>query len=98
MIEGGRIGMHLGVFYTFLGDAMVDFGKFGMVIYTLLLSYISTKIVSRHKLSSFSFSKFLLFILAVRMPLLGVFAYVYYGIGTSIVILTTLALAYYLRK
>ena len=97
IIEGNRIGMHLGVFYTFLGDAMVDFGRLGMIIYTIVIAFISKKIVHRRNEALFSFSKFLLFIIFVRIPLLGVFAYVYYGFHTSFMILVTVLIAYYLN-
>lgn len=92
-----RIGADTGVFFTFLGDAMLDFGKFGMIIYTLIFYLISTKSLKRRNQTVISLSQMIIFVILVRFTLLGLFAYVYTSIQSSIMIIGSLIIAYLLK-
>jgi oligosaccharide repeat unit polymerase len=93
-----RIGANTAVFFTFLGDAMLDFGKFGMIIYTLIFYFISIKYLKRKDYSSISLSQMIIFVLLMRQSLLGLFAYVYTSISSSIMIIGSLFIALLLNK
>ena len=82
-----RIGMDIGTFYTFLGDAMVDFGKVGMIIYAFAFYCIERITLRRGKINSVPLHKMIVFLLIFRLPLLGLFAYVYLKVGTSLLII-----------
>ena len=89
-----RIGAETGVFFTFLGDAMLDFGKFGMIIYTLIFYLIARISLKRRNQSIITLSQMVVLVLLIRLPLLGLFAYVYTSIDSSIMILGSLIIAY----
>ena len=93
-----RIGANTAVFFTFLGDAMLDFGKFGMIIYVLIFYFISIKCLKRKDYSSISLSQMIIFVLLMRQTLLGLFAYVYTSISSSIMIIGSLFIALLLNK
>lgn len=95
-VEGLRLGMDTGVFFTFMGDAMIDFGKMGMIIYTLVYVALIRNALSR-KSDKVSLSYLIIMLLLVRQVSLGYFAYVYKSITTSIFIIGSLAIAYFLR-
>lgn len=93
-----RIGAETGVFFTFLGDAMLDFGKVGMIIYTLIFYFISIKCLKRKDYSSISLSQMIIFVLLMRQTLLGLFAYVYTSISSSIMVIGSLIIALLLNR
>lgn len=96
MSVSGRIGLFVGTFYTFLGDALIDYGKVGMVIYAILIS-IMERIALRHSPNdSISLSRMIVFILVLRIPLLGLFAYVYLTVGSSLMVIASLIIAFIL--
>lgn len=88
-----RIGAETGVFFTFLGDAMLDFGKVGMIFYTLIFYLISTYALRRSNNFVISLSQMIIFTLLLRLPLLGLFAYVYTSIQSSVLIIGSLIIA-----
>ena len=95
---GSKIGASVGVFFTFLGDAMIDFGKFGMIIYALLFSWLCNLGFKRKHLYKISFSQALIFLILVRQITLGSFAYVYKEITSSLFIVSVLAFAYIMSR
>lgn len=94
---GGRLGMRTGVFFTFLGDAMLDFGKFGMCLYTLIFYLVAMAFVKRRRAGVVSLSNMMIFIAISRIPLLGMFAYYYKGIQTSSFLIICFLMAYLLK-
>lgn len=82
-----KIGMDVGTFFTFLGDAMIDFGKIGMIIYAFLFGAIERIAYKRNNVESISLTKMIIYVLLLRVPLLGLFAYVYLSISTSLTII-----------
>ena len=87
------IGMPIGTFYTFLGDAMVDFGKLGMCIYTAIIVLFEKIALRRLYSASVTLSQMIVYALVIRVPLLGVFAYVYKSVSTSLLIVGALLIA-----
>lgn len=93
-----RIGAETGVFFTFLGDAMLDFGVFGMIIYTFFFFFISISLLRRKNMYLISLSQMVIFVILMRTPLLGLFAYVYTSINSSILLIGSLIIAVSLMK
>ena len=94
--EESRIGMKTGIFFTFLGDAMMDFGLIGMIIYTLLFA-----MLARRSLKSKDYvvdvSYLIIMLLLLRQISNGYFAYVYKSISTSLFLIGSLFIAYLLK-
>lgn len=88
-----RIGANTGVFLTFLGDAMLDFGKIGMVIYACIIGLIENAFVRRIMNKDFTVSNMVILTILFRIPLLGIFADMYLTKPTSIVIIGSLIIA-----
>lgn len=95
---GAKIGTPVNLFFTFLGDAMIDFGIIGMILYAILQSFLTKKILYRRQKSVITLSQMILFVLIARQMLLGLFAYVYLSISSSILIIGSLFLSYYFRR
>lgn len=91
-----RIGMSTGVFFTFLGDAIVDFGFLGVFIYTLFYVLLLRNGL-RRKSNVVSLSYLIIMLLLVRQVSLGYFAYVYKSINTSVLIIGALIIAGFLK-
>lgn len=96
MMVSERIGLFVGTFYTFLGDALIDYGKLGMVIYAIFTS-IMEKIALRHSpKETVSLSRMIVYVLVLRIPLLGLFAYMYLTVGSSLMVIASLMIAFIL--
>lgn len=93
-----RIGTATGVFLTFLGDIMLDFGKIGMIIYTLIIGGIIRRFVNRIRKEQFDLSTLIFLTIVFRIPLLGFFADMYLSIGSSIFIVGSIVICYLFRK
>lgn len=96
--ESIRIHTPVNVFFTFLGDAMIDFGKIGMIIYSLLLFKLSNLCLKRKNFKNISFTELILFVLIVRQLMLGLFAYVYLTISSSVLIIGSIFLCHYFNN
>lgn len=92
-----RIGADIGVFYTFLGDAMVDYGVIGLFVYVTIIRLLQNWGLKR-KTKTVSLSKMIIFVLLLRIPLLGLFAYMYAGIEYSVLIIGSLFIAFLLKS
>lgn len=92
--QSARIGAETGVFLTFLGDAMLDFGKLGMCIYSFAISFISSSVLKKYINCDFTLGSLIIITLLFRIPLLGIFADMYLAINTSVMILGSLFLAF----
>lgn len=93
-----RIGAPTAVFFTFLGDAMLDFGKFGMIIYTFVYFLISNRFLKRRTNSITTLPQMIILVLLFRQPLLGLFAYVYVSVSSSVMIIGSLIIVFLLQK
>ena len=76
-------GVTVNVFFTFLGDAMLDFSRAGMIIYVLIFYLLCRLILYRKDIQTIDFAKLILFALLVCIPVQGVFAFVYLRVTDS---------------
>lgn len=90
-------GLNIGVFFTFLGDLLIDLGHFGMVIYVLIFYLVSTLVCrsSNHE-GTISLSRLLVILVLFLIPLQGIFYYSYYKINTGYFVVGTLMLCWVL--
>lgn len=84
-------GMNIGVFFTFLGDLLVDLGHIGMTIYVLLFSLISYLVCRKaNQDGEITLSRLLVVLILFLIPLQGIFYYSYYKVNVSYFIVGTL--------
>jgi len=90
-------GMNIGVFFTFLGDLLIDLGHSGMVAYVLLFSLISYLLCrSANKEGTITLSRLLLILMLFLIPLQGIFYYSYYKVNVGFYIVGTLIICFML--
>ena len=90
-------GLNIGVFFTFLGDFLIDLGHFGMVIYVLLFYLVSTYVChSANKDGTIRLSRLLIILMLFLIPLQGIFYYSYYKINTGYFVVGTLLICWVL--
>ncbi len=86
-------GMNIGVFYTFLGDLLVDLGHTGMFIYVSIFSFISIMICKdANKNGIATLGKLMLIIMLILLPLHGLFYFSYWKIVNSYYVIGTVIL------
>lgn len=91
-------GLNIGVFFTFLGDLLIDLGHTGMVIYVLLFSIVSTLVCrSANEEGTIRLSRLLIILVLFLIPLQGIFYYSYYKINTGYFVVGTLVLCWVLN-
>ena len=95
--QTNRLHTPTGVFFTLFGDAMLDYGIFGMCIYGFILYLLIKYNLPKNK-STISLSHLIIYVLLLRIPVLGIFAYMYASIGYSFFILGSIAIAYILKN
>jgi hypothetical protein len=90
-------GLNIGVFFTFLGDLLIDLGHFGMIIYVLLF-YLLTTLVCRsaNNDGTICLSRLLIVLMLFLIPLQGIFYYSFYKINTGYFIVGTLIVCWVL--
>lgn len=92
-----RIGAPVAIFYTFLGDALIDFGFVGMFIYAIVFSLICRNYFLANN-SICKLSSLVIYILLLRQISLGIFAYVYLSIPSSVLIIGSIIIAEVLKR
>ena len=84
-------GMNIGVFFTFLGDLLVDLGYMGMFIFVLLFSILSFWVCKSANQDGIIFlSRLLIILVLLLMPLQGIFYYSYYKVNIGYYIVGSL--------
>jgi len=84
-------GLFIGVFYTFLGDLLVDLGHVGMWVYVLLFSLISYLVCrTANREGTMTLSRLLVVLVLVLIPLQGIFYYSYYKVNVGYFVVGTL--------
>lgn len=83
-------------FITHYGDAIVDFGRFGAIIYAILIYVIQRHFLQSSKVCSLS--SLIILVLFVRIPLHGMFAYVYGSITPMLTVFFSLFMVLLLKK
>ena len=92
-----QTGMNIGVFYTFLGDLMVDLSKVGMTIFVLLFAGISTFLSRQEEDNSIPIYRMLLVQLLILIPLQGLFYYSFHRVDVGYYIIGTLLLSFFFK-
>lgn len=83
-------------FITHYGDAVVDFGQLGCIIYAVLLFILLSLLLKRRSLD-IRFEQLIIFVLCLRIPIHGMFAYVYSSRGTTLAVLLSLLFFFLFR-
>ena len=76
---------------------MVDYGVIGLFVYVTIIRLLQNWGLKR-KTKTVSLSKMIIFVLLLRIPLLGLFAYMYAGIEYSVLIIGSLFIAFLLKS
>lgn len=86
-------GLFIGVFFTFLGDLLIDIGRLGMVIYVVLYHIISRILLRREEEEeTLPFYQIPLWLMLILLPLEGLFYYSYHTVRMSYYIFETIIL------
>lgn len=78
------------VFYTYIGDTIIDIGRIGAVLFVLFYYIIALKLIKIKKV--IHFEDLIVYTILLRFPLHGIFAYVYYTTTTSLGLILSLSL------
>ena len=92
-----QTGMNIGVFYTFLGDLMVDLSKVGMTIFVLLFAGVATFLSRQEEDNSIPIYRMLLVQLLILIPLQGLFYYSFHRVDVGYYIIGTLLLSFFFK-
>ena len=92
-----QTGMNIGIFYTFLGDWMVDLDKTGMIILVLLFAIVSTYISRQEDDNSIPIYRLLLIQLLILIPLQGIFYYSFHRVDVGYYIIGTLIISFFFK-
>lgn len=88
-----QTGMNIGIFYTFLGDLMVDLDKSGMLIFVLLFAMISTYLSRQESDNTIPVGRMLLIQLLALIPLQGIFYYSFHRVDVGYYVIGTIILS-----
>lgn len=89
-------GLNIGVFFTFLGDLLIDLGRGGMIIYILFFSFLSFYVCrSANQDGTISLSRLLIILILFLIPLQGIFYYSYYKINIGYFVVGTLIFCWF---
>ena len=87
-------GLNIGVFFTFLGDLLIDLGHLGMIIYVLLFYLLSTFVCrAANQDGTIRLSRLLVILILFLIPLQGVFYYSYYKTNIGYFVVLTLIIS-----
>lgn len=91
-------GFNVGVFPSFLGVIMLDIGKFGVLLWTLIFSF-SCNIIFNKISSTTSLLSLLLIIFSLAViPIFGIFYYYYYNFIHALTYVFALFLSIYVYQ
>jgi oligosaccharide repeat unit polymerase len=88
-----QTGMNIGVFYTFLGDLMVDLDKSGMLIFVFIFAMVSTYMSRQENDNTIPVSRMLLIQLLALIPLQGIFYYSFHRVDVGYYVIGTIILS-----
>ena len=88
-----QTGMNIGVFYTLLGDLMVDLVKSGMLIFVLLFAMVSIYMSRQENDNTIPVSRMLLIQLLALIPLQGIFYYSFHRVDVGYYVIGTIILS-----
>lgn len=90
-------GLNIGVFFTFLGDLLIDLGHLGMWVYILIFFCISNYVCrTANQDGTIRLSRLLIILIMILIPLQGVFYYSYYKTNIGYFVVGTLIISWIL--
>lgn len=92
-----KTGMNIGIFYTFLGDLMVDLDKIGMIVFVLLFAILSTYLSRQEEDNSLPIYRILLIQMLILIPLQGLFYYSFHRVDVGYYIIGTILLSLFFK-
>lgn len=92
-----KYGFRLNVFYTFVGDFVMDYGLLGALFICMIISVILKYFLSRNKLG-FHIHHIIILVTLSQIFLFGFSAYIYRGSSFFIMLVPNLVLAYLLKS
>ena len=90
-----RSGMDIGIFYTFLGDFLVDIGTKGIYIYSILYFIVTLNVCRRKTLN---LSSLLVLGILFLIPLQGIFYYSFWKKQVTFCVLLVLLFCRYIKS
>lgn len=91
-------GMSIHIFYTFLGDLLVDIGRTGMILYCLVYNFLTNSFLRRKDSAEMPFYQLLIVSICMLVPLEGLFYYSFHTIRMSYYIIETAFLYLLFRR
>ena len=88
-----QTGMNIGIFYTFLGDLMVDLDKSGMLIFVLMFAIISTYLSRQEEDNTIPVYRMMLIQMLALIPLQGIFYYSFHRVDVGYYVIGTIILS-----
>lgn len=89
-----QTGFFIGVFFTFLGDLLIDIGRLGMAIYVFLYHGVTRFFLRREREDVMPFYQILLWFLFILVPLEGLFYYSFHTLRMSYYVIETILLVF----
>lgn len=90
--------LNIGIFYTYLGDFIVDIGKYLTIIFVFGFYFISNNLIKRIKSNVIDFNTLLLLIIQANLPLYGIFYYSYWKLGTNYFVILIIIMFFLFRS
>lgn len=87
-----KSGLFIGVFFTFLGDLLIDIGRFGMMVYVLIYHIVARLLLRRKDPQVLPFHHILIWLLLILLPLEGLFYYSFHTVRMSYYVIETILL------
>ena len=90
-------GINVGVFATYLGMFILEIGKVGAILFSLIFYFISRIFLKRKRLNYIAFYQMIIFFILVLVPLLGFISYYYTNFSRSICAITFILLSVFFK-
>lgn len=79
-------GFNIGIFYTFLGDILVDIGHWGLLVFVIILRFFSSKFLNRKVKGVVTFGQVVLYCFFSLLLLQGIFYYPFWKVSSELFI------------
>lgn len=86
-------GLFIGVFFTFLGDLLIDIGRIGMMIYVFFYHIVVRLFLRRKQEDTMPFYQILIWFICMLVPLEGLFYYSFHTVRMGYYVIETIILA-----
>lgn len=90
-------GLFIGVFFTFLGDLLIDITRLGMILYVFMYHGIARLLLKRKEEDTMPFYQLLIWLILLLVPLEGLFYYSFHTVRMSYYTIETILLVFLFR-